>query len=83
MCVLTSAGFQAVGATGGPGITNQLVAVLVAAALVSGVVAWVSGVVLAVRAGSLLWTVIAAFPMPPLNAVLCAIFCPAGPAERR
>ena len=83
VCVLTSAGFQAVGATGGPGITNLFVAVLVALALVSGVVAWISGVVLAVRAGSLLWTVIAAFPLPPLNAVLCAMFCPAGPAERR
>lgn len=81
--MLTSAGFQAVGATGGPGITNLFVAVLVAAALVSGAVAWVSGVVLAVRAGSLLWTVIAAFPLPPLNAVLCATFCPDGPVERR
>lgn len=82
-CVLTSAGFQAVGATGGPGITNLFVAVLVALALVSGAVAWISGVVLAVRAGSLLWTVIAAFPLPPLNAVLCAMFCPAGPVEHR
>lgn len=71
------------GATGGPGITNLFVAVLVAAALVSGVVAWISGVVLAVRARSLPWTLIAAFPLPPLNAVLCAIFCPDGPAERR
>ncbi len=82
VCVLTSAGFQAVGATSGPGVTNLFVAVLVAVALVSGGVAWISGVVLAVRAGSLLWTVIAAFPIPPLNAVLCAVFCPAGPAEQ-
>lgn len=81
--MLTSAGFHAVGATGGPGITNLFVVVLVAVALVSGVVAWIAGVVLAVRAGSLLWTVIAALPIPPLNAVLCAMFCPAGPAERR
>jgi hypothetical protein len=83
MCVLTSAGLQAAGATGGPGITNLFVAVLVALALVSGIVAWISGVVLAVRAGSVLWTVIAAVPLVPLNAVLCAIFCPAGPAERQ
>lgn len=83
MCVLTSAGFQAVGATGGPGITNLFVAVLVALALVSGAVAWISGVVVAVRAGSVLWTVIAAFPIPPLNAVLCAMFCPVGSADRR
>ena len=83
MCVLTSAGFQAVGATGGPGITNLFVALLVAVALVTGLVAWVEGVVLAVRAGSVLWTVIAALPFPPLNAVLCAMFCPAGPGERR
>lgn len=83
VCVLTSAGFQATGATGGPGITSLFVAVLVSAALVSGAVAWISGVVLAVRAGSVLWTVIAALPLPPLNAVLCAMFCPAEPAERR
>lgn len=83
VCVLTSAGFQAVGATGGPGVTNLFVAVLVSVGLVSGAVAWLCGVVLAVRAGSVLWTVIAAFPLPPLNAVLCAMFCPAGPAERR
>ena len=82
VCVLTSAGFQAAGATGGPGITNLFVALLVAVALVTGVVAWVEGVVIAVRAGSLLWTVIAALPFPPLNAVLCAVFCPPGPAER-
>ena len=83
VCVLTSAGFQAVGATGGPGITNLFVAVLVSVAVVSGVVAWIEGVVLAVRARSTLWTVIAALPFPPLNAVLCAMFCPAGPGERR
>lgn len=83
VCVLTSAGFQAVGATGGPGVTNLFVAVLVAIALVSGAVAWISGVVLAVRAGSVLWTVIAAFPIPPLNAVLCAMFCPAAPVDKR
>ena len=80
--MLTSAGFQAVGATGGPGITNLFVAALVAVALVTGVVAWIEGVILAVRAGSLLWTVIAALPFPPLNAVLCAIFCPAGPDRK-
>jgi len=82
VCVAASFIFQALSdsTSGGPSV---LLALSGGVAVVAGIVAWVEGVVLAVRAGSMLWTVVAALPIPPLNAVMCAMFCPAAPAERR
>ena len=82
VCVLGSFGFQTLMGPGSSG-SGLLLALCGAVALVTGIVAWVAGVILAVRAGSLLWTVVAALPFPPLNSVMCAMFCPASPAEGR
>ncbi|MBV8196453.1 MAG: hypothetical protein JOY80_13110, partial [Candidatus Dormibacteraeota bacterium] len=83
-CVAASFAFQSLlGSNGSASGPSLLLALSGAVALVSGTVAWIEGVVLALRAGSLLWTVIAALPVPPLNSVVCAMFCPAGPGERR
>lgn len=81
-CVLAGAILQALGGSGGPGASGAAVAVIASIALVTGVVAWIAGVVLAVRAGSVLWTVVAALPIPPINSMVCAMFCPAARSER-
>lgn len=81
-CVLAGVVFQAIGGNGGTGAYGVAVALVGAAALVTGLVAWVAGVIIAVRAGSLLWTVVAALPIPPLNSMVCAMFCPAARGER-
>lgn len=83
VCVLGSFGFQTLMGSSTSGGSGFLLALCGAVALVTGIVAWVAGVILAVRAGSLLWTIVAALPFPPLNSVMCAMFCPAAPAEGR
>lgn len=82
-CLLATLGFQSL--VGSHGTTNDslLAAALAALSLVTGVVAWISGVVLAVRAGSVLWTIVAVLPLPPINSAVCAVFCPAAPGEQR
>jgi hypothetical protein len=64
------------------GTMGMLLAMLLALALVTGVVAWIAGVILALRASSLLWLVVAILPFPPLNSLVTAMFCPATPAKR-
>ena len=59
-----------------PGLTGVLVAVIAAVLLVSLVVAWVAGIVLAWRSRSLIWLLVACLP-PPLGALPCALFSPA------
>ena len=83
VCVLALFVFQALFAPGSTAGPSLLLALSGALAVVTGAVAWIEGVVLAVRAGSVLWTVVAAMPIPPLNSVMCAVFCPAGPTEGR
>ena len=83
ICVLASFGFQTLMGSSSSGAPSFALALCGSAALVTGIVAWVAGVILAVRAGSLLWTVVAALPFPPLNSVMCAMFCPAAPSERK
>lgn len=83
LCVLAGAVLQALGGAGGPGAYGAAVAAVASIALVTGAVAWIAGVVLAVRAGSVLWTVVAALPIPPINSMVCAMFCPAAPREQR
>jgi len=81
VCVVSGLAFQAL--SGASNIDAALIATTGALTLVTGSVAWVEGIVLAVRAGSLLWTVIAAVPLVPLSAVMCAMFCPVGAGERK
>jgi hypothetical protein len=78
------AGFQLVLSvdTDTTGTMGMLLAMLLAVWIVSGVVAWIVGVVLALRAGSLLWLVIAILPFPPLNSLVTAMFCPPAAAKR-
>ena len=83
VCVISGFVFQSLVGPGGATDSGLLAALSGALLLVTGAVAWIAGVVLALRAGSLLWTVIAALPFPPLNSVVCAVFCPAGPGEQR
>lgn len=81
LCVVAGLAFQALA---GPASANALlVATTGALVLVSGTVAWVEGIVLAVRAGSVLWIVIAFVPLVPLSAVMCAMFCPAAGEQKR
>ncbi|MFN2581750.1 MAG: hypothetical protein ABR498_03300 [Candidatus Dormibacteria bacterium] len=84
VCVAAGFAFQAlVGSNGSASASSVLLALTGSLGLVTGVVAWIGGFVIAARAGSLLWMVVAALPFPPLNSVLCAMFCPATPTERR
>lgn len=55
---------------------------MVSIALVFAVVAWIEGVVLALRAGSVLWLLVAALPFV-VTSMMCAIFCPAAVERRR
>lgn len=64
-----------VGSASDPVIT-PLAAVLLATSLVSLMVAWVAGLVVAWRSRSMLWVLVACLP-PPLGAVPCALFAPA------
>jgi hypothetical protein len=63
----------------GPGIVGFTVALIYATTLVTLVVAWVAGGILAWRSRSLLWLLIAFLP-PPFGAIPCALFAPATPA---
>jgi hypothetical protein len=83
VCLLATLALQALTGPSTSSASGLLVALLASLALVTCVVAWVAGVVLAVRAGSLLWTIVAALPVPPLNSAVCAVFCPSAPGERR
>jgi hypothetical protein len=85
LCVIAGIGFQAtMGSEGSGAATGGLFgAVSGSLFLVTGVVAWVEGVVLALRARSMLWLVVAALPFVPINSVMCAMFCPATPTEAK
>jgi hypothetical protein len=39
--------------------------------------------VIALRSGSMLWLLVAVLPIVPINALVCAMFCPAGRGDRR
>lgn len=67
------------------GVSGMAVALLLAVAIVCGVVAWLGGVVLALRAGSMIWLVVAALPLLlfPINSMVCAMFCPKPAPDRR
>lgn len=84
-CLVGGIGYQSLagGDVSGAGVTGLLVALLASAAIVCGMVAWLCGVVLALRAGSMVWLVVAALPLFPLNSMVCAMFCPKSPPERR
>jgi hypothetical protein len=55
---------------------SPLAAFLLATSMVSLLVAWVAGLVLAWRSRSMLWVLVACLP-PPMGAVPCALFAPA------
>lgn len=82
-CLLATATLQILASSSGASTSHAVMALLAAVAIVSGVVAWIAGVVVAVRAGSVLWTIVAALPLPPLNSAVCAVFCPSAPGEKR
>ena len=63
-------------ATPNSGLTGAFVALIAAVVLVSLVVAWVAGIVLAWRSRSMVWLLVACLP-PPLGALPCALFAPA------
>jgi hypothetical protein len=69
--------------TGGPGdpTMTPLAAALLATSLVSLMVAWVAGLVLAWRSRSMLWVLVACLP-PPIGAVPCALFAPVADGRR-
>jgi len=83
--VLSALAFQALAGSdnGSGGATGAVVVMALALALVSGAVAWFEGIVLAVRANSLLWLVIAVLPFVPINSVMCAMFCPAAASGKK
>lgn len=85
MFVLSALAFQSLagGDTADSGSTGAVVAIALALALVTGAVAWFQGIVLAVRANSLLWLVIAVLPFVPINSVMCAMFCPAAASGKK
>ena len=62
--------------TPNPGLIGLVIAVIAAVLLVSLVVAWVAGIILAWRSRSLIWLLVACLP-PPLGALPCALFAPA------
>lgn len=82
-CLLATLAFQSLSGAAGSASITLLEAFLAGLALVTGIVAWIAGIVLAIRAGSVLWTIVAVLPLPPLNSAVCAVFCPAAPGERR
>ncbi len=63
----------------GTGVVGAIIALIYATGLVSLVMAWMAGGVLAWRSRSLLWLVISFLP-PPFGAVPCALFAP-GPGR--
>jgi len=67
----------------GNGANGVLAAIAGASALVTGAVAWVNALVIAVRSGSMLWLVVAVLPIVPINALMCAMFCPTPANEKR
>ncbi len=69
--------------TGSPrdAIITPLVAGLLATSMVSLVVAWVAGLILAWRSRSMLWVLVACLP-PPVGAVPCALFAPVPDGRR-
>jgi hypothetical protein len=83
--VLSALVFQTMsgGDASASGATGAVVATALALAVVTGAVAWFAGIVLALRANSLLWLVIAVLPFVPINSVVCAMFCPAAPAAKK
>jgi hypothetical protein len=85
ICLLAGLAFQSLvgGDASGDGTIGLLASVTGAAALVCGIVAWIGGVVLALRAGSTLWLVVAVLPFVPINSMMTAMFCPTTPAGRR
>jgi hypothetical protein len=64
------------------GAMDGLTAVIGATAVVTGMVAWIAAVVIALRSESLLWLVVAVLPIPPVNSLVCAMFCPSPRAGR-
>lgn len=85
VCLVGGVGYQVLAGTdaSGAGVIGMLVALLAAAAIVCGMVAWLGGVVLALRAGSMMWVVVAALPLFPINSMVCAMFCPKSPPDAR
>ena len=59
----------------GTGAVGAIIDVIYAIALVSLMVAWVAGAVLAWRSRSMLWLLVSFLP-PPFGAVPCALFAP-------
>jgi branched-subunit amino acid transport protein len=85
ICLLGGLVFQSLLGTdsSGGGTIGLLASVTGAAALVCGIVAWIGGVALALRAGSTLWLVVAVLPFVPINSMMTAMFCPTVPNDRR
>ena len=85
LCLLGGLVFQSLVGTdaSGGGTIGLLASVTGAAALVCGIVAWIAGVVLALRAGSTLWLVVAVLPFVPINSMMTAMFCPTSPTDGR
>jgi hypothetical protein len=67
----------------GTGVVGVAAAIAGATAFVTGIVAWAAAVVIALRSGSMLWLLVAVLPIVPINALVCAMFCPAGRGDRR
>ena len=84
VCVVCGIIWQSLmgGDDGDAGVSGYLVAVSAGGALVTGAVAWFAGIVLALRANSVIWLVFAVLPFAPLNSVLTAMFCPASPTTK-
>jgi hypothetical protein len=66
----------------GGGAGGYVLALSAGGAVVTGAVAWVAGIILALRANSTMWLVFAVLPFAPLNSVLTAMFCPASPPTK-
>lgn len=84
VCVVCGILWQSVigGDSGDGGVTGYLIAITAAGALVTGAVAWFAGIILALRANSVIWLVFAVLPFAPLNSVLTAMFCPVSPPSK-
>jgi hypothetical protein len=65
------------------GANGLILAIAVALTLVTGAVAWVAAIILALRANSLVWLLVALLPLVPINSVVCAMFCPASPPAKK
>ena len=81
MFVLAALGYQGL-ASDVSSSSGVLTATSLALAVVTGAVAWSAGLVLAIRARSLLWVLIAVVPLVPITSVMCAMFCPAKTAGK-